>query len=360
MLESIKFRGRCTTLQWGEPMKHKTYILVAILLIATLVRAYGIWAFPFEQDELYTIDEATTLFHTKLLPGIQAMAGLFSDGTPDHGVAPSYACGLASHPLYFRHLGRLANMAPCQKPLGRPRRIGRRVDGGYFAMVHLRVRVWPVLFPHLRSSSTGLLVTPQARDTEEPKYYLAALVPLLIGAWTHPSFVFPVAAAVLAVMLVKRDGRLQWSWPTRAAWQYLWIPFFLCSALIFRSDSALPPRCDGGEWRRPRPTGHLAAYSGDGGLDDGDCLHSAALGALVLVASPSPSGVSEGRRRTGVMILFGVTGMLVALFALSFVTAIYADYGIAALPLVFVAVAALVEWIAESAAVQRQGAIEER
>jgi len=42
------------------------------------------------------------------------------------------------------------------------------------------------------------------------------------------------------------------------------------------------------------------------------------------------------------MILFGVTGMLVALFALSFVTAIYADYGIAALPLVFVAVAALV------------------
>ena len=49
--------------------------------------------------------------------------------------------------------------------------------------------------------------------------------------------------------------------------------------------------------------------------------------------------------------------MLASLFALSFVTAIYADYGIAALPLVFVAVAALVEWIIESASRERQGAI---
>lgn len=54
------------------------------------------------------------------------------------------------------------------------------------------------------------------------------------------------------------------------------------------------------------------------------------------------------------MALFGVTGMIVALFILSFVTAIYADHGIAALPLVFVAAAAFVEWIAEAVAPSRR------
>jgi len=149
MLESIKFRGRCTTLQWGEPMKHKTYILVAILLIATLVRAYGIWAFPFEQDELYTIDEATTLFHTKLLPGIQARPVFFLMEHPIMVSLPHTPVVLRAIPFISASWA-LANMAPCQKPLGDRAGFGRRVDGGYFAMVHLRVRVWPVLFPHLR------------------------------------------------------------------------------------------------------------------------------------------------------------------------------------------------------------------
>ena len=58
-------------------MKSRISVLIAILLLAAAVRAYGAWAFPFEQDELYTVDEATNLFHTKLLPGIQARPVFF-------------------------------------------------------------------------------------------------------------------------------------------------------------------------------------------------------------------------------------------------------------------------------------------
>jgi len=46
---------------------------------------------------------------------------------------------------------------------------------------------------------------------------------------------------------------------------YLWIPFFLCSALIFGAIRLFHHAATVAEWRRPRPTGHLAAYSGDGG-----------------------------------------------------------------------------------------------
>jgi prepilin signal peptidase PulO-like enzyme (type II secretory pathway) len=68
-----------------------------------------------------------------------------------------------------------------------------------------------------------------------------------------------------------------------------------------------------------------------------------AIGAMVLAASMVPL-----RRRFGIMALCGVAGMLVALFALSFVTAIYADYGISALPLVFIAAAGVVQWVGDA------------
>jgi hypothetical protein len=76
---------------------------------------------------------------------------------------------------------------------------------------------------------------------------------------------------------------------------------------------------------------------------------TAAIGALLLAASDRPE-----RRRFGFMAIFGVVTMLVALFGLSFITSIYADYGISALPLVCVAAGGLLQWVVETVAPERQ------
>src|SRR4051794_20758084 len=49
-----------------------TWAAFAIVLVGALLRVYTILRFTWDQDELYTIEEARDLFHTKLPPGINA------------------------------------------------------------------------------------------------------------------------------------------------------------------------------------------------------------------------------------------------------------------------------------------------
>ena len=183
----------------------------AIILIAVLVRAYGIWAFPFEQDELYTIDEATQLFHTKLLPGIQARPVFFLMEHPIMVSLPHTPVVLRAIPFIFGILGVWITWMLAKGFLG--------ARAGAIAALMVAISPWHVYASGFGRYYSFLYVLaalvywlfPKAVDTGEPKYYLGTFVALLLGAWTHPSFVFPVAATILAVMLVGQDGRIRWS-----------------------------------------------------------------------------------------------------------------------------------------------------
>jgi len=310
-------------------------------VLAALVRAYGAWTFLFEQDELYTIDEATNLFHTKLLPGIQARPVFFLLEHPVTAWLPHTPIVLRALPLIVGILGVWVTW-----------RLGRRLVGevaGGAAALLAALSPW-----HVAASGFGryysflylfaalaYLTIPAAMDRETPRRYLQALVVLLIGAWTHPSFVFPVAGAIVGAMLVTEGGTIRWQWPSRMAWTYLWGPFLGISALgvatirVFSHNGGV---ANGGD------RGLAATLRLVPAMVDWMTLvvfAAAGLGTIALLRSRA-----AGWRRSGTMALLGVTGMLVALFVLSFRTAIYADYGISALPLVFLAAGGLVQWAA--------------
>jgi len=304
------------------------------MIVAILLRVYEVFRFPFEQDELYTIDEATNLFHTHLLPGIQARPFFF---LIEH---PFLALGYQTAP-YVRFLPLLFGVAGVWVTW----RFARDVAGpvtGFAALVLVTISPW-----HLYASGFGryysllyLLAAvvywrlPRAYDLDRPREYLFVLVPLFFGAWTHPSFVFPVVGVALAVSIFHGDGATRFRWPTRTAWIWLWGPFLVLSACVAAAIRLLYHNANvanGGD------RGLLATLRLVPAMVDWMTLivAAAALAGIILLLK---AGVPS-LRRLGAMAVLGSVLTLVALFALSFRTAIYADYGIAALPLLLVAAA---------------------
>src|SRR5687767_14559544 len=79
--------------------------LLAILLLATLVRLPSLIQHPFLQDELYTLEEATDLFRTRLEPGINARPLYFLLQHVLLRVLPPTEVGLRAPALLFGLLG---------------------------------------------------------------------------------------------------------------------------------------------------------------------------------------------------------------------------------------------------------------
>ncbi len=324
-----------------------------MLILAIVLRVYTVFRFPFEQDELYTIDEGTNLFHTHLLPGIQARPVFFLLEHPFLSVFPHSAPWLRLLPLIFGMAGVWVTW-----------RLARDLAGpaaGLVALVLVTICPW-----HLYVSGFGryysllyLLAAlvywrlPRAVDEDRGRSYLALLVPLFLGAWTHPSFVFPIIGVALAVSVFRGDGRVSFHWPTRTAWLWLWGPFLALSSVVVVVMRVLHHSAD-------------VANGGDRGLMATMRLIPAMVDWMtLLMAAAAVAGVvllirsaQAELRRFGWMVVFGSTFTLACLFALSFRTAIYADYGVAALPLLIVAAAFPVAWLGEHlpAAVSSLGA----
>jgi hypothetical protein len=312
------------------------------MLLAIVLRVYEVFRFPFEQDELYTIDEATNLFHTHLLPGIQARPFFFLLEHPFVTNLPTTAPWLRILPLLFGVAGVLVTW-----------RLARDMAGpvaGFVALVLVTISPWHLYVSGFARYYSLLYLLaalvywqlPRACDEDRPGLYLAVLVPLFLGAWTHPSFVFPMVGAALAVSFFRQGEGVRFRWPTRTAWGWLWGPFLALSVVVLVAMRVLHHNAD-------------VANGGDRGLMATLRLVPAMVDWMtLLVAAAAVAGVvllvrsgNPVRRRFGWMAITGSVFTLIALFALAFRTAIYADYGVAALPLVLVAAAFPVAWLAE-------------
>src|SRR5690606_19683228 len=196
-----------------------------ILAAAAGLRVHGLGSYPFEEDELYTVVEATHLFESPLQPGIEARPLYYLLQHVLFEWVPPTHVGMRLLPLLFGILGIYVTW-----------KLGAELFGRLGAIA---AALWAALAPwHLHVSGMArygsllyllsalfLLFLIRAWDTDRPRDYLAALVVLVLGTATHPTFLFPVAGVALAAVLVGPSGRLGWAWPSRAAWSALWLPF---------------------------------------------------------------------------------------------------------------------------------------
>src|SRR5574341_6323 len=321
------------------PGDTSTRAAIGILLLGGALRFAGVLSLPYEQDELYTVHEATYLFHSKLRPGIEGRPLYFLMQHAVLQVAPPSPLSLRLLPLAFGMVGLWLTWV-----------LGRRAfgpTGGLVAALLAALSPWHLYesgfaryYAMLYALGAGaFLLLPQAVDRDRPRDYLAVLAAFVLGSATHPSFAFPVLGAVLAVSLVRPDGTLEWRWPSATAWRWLWGPF---AALLLAGYLAL------------RFTSHADAFRNWGGRGLLATLRlvpamvqwltptvalAAALGALLMAAGAEPR-----YRRWGWMATLGCGGTAAIMLLASLRTDVYADYGTTMLPLVFVTAGGLVQW----------------
>ena len=313
-----------------------TWLLLAILLLATALRVYKLGSWPVEQDEMYTLRDALRFGEqvNYLRPFYYLLQSLLLE------VLPATPLALRLMPFVFGLAGVWLTWE-----------LGRRVFGVTGGLVsaflvtisawHLYAsqfaRYWTLVYALAALFYVALL---HAVDTDRPRTYLLALATVLVGTLTHPSYVFPLVGVILAVQLVSKDGQIRWTWPSRNAWLYLWGPltFIAVAGFLFLLAS-----------------GSLTGLRGSRGLLAGLRL----VPAMVQWASPAvvaAAGVgmlyqllsSSGTdRRWGAVASLGCAAAVGLLLVASLRKSVFADYGMAALPLIYVSAGGAIQRVAE-------------
>ncbi|MFN0178724.1 MAG: glycosyltransferase family 39 protein [Gemmatimonadales bacterium] len=316
-----------------------------ILLAGTCLRVWGLGTWAWEEDELYTLRDARDL-------GIQAEAS----GAPGIAARPIYyllqhflllfssptPLALRIPPVVFGILGIVATWW-----------LGKRVFGGRAGLVsavlvavspwHIYAsqfaRYWSLVYLLAATTIGAMLV---AADTDRRRSYLLVLITTIIGMLTHPTFLFPLAGVVLALHTITADGRFQFVMPRARALKWLWVPlavftlgWFLRLGLYGRPESLQNATSRGlGATLRLVPA--MVQW-----LVPSIAIAAAAACAYLFVAE------RDQGRRWATLTIAGVAGALILLIVFSIRTAVYSDYGISVLPLIFVAIGGAVGSIAQ-------------
>jgi hypothetical protein len=313
-----------------------TWLLLAILLLAAALRLYRLGDWPVYQDELYTLHDARAFGDdvNYLRPFYYFLQYLLLE------IAPPTPLYLRLPPFVFGVLGVWLTYD-----------VGRRVFGAPAGLVsaflvsisawHLYAsqfaRYWTLVY---LLAAFVYLVLPRAVDTDQARAYLVALVALVVGALTHPTFVFPMVGGVFAVILVSESGRVGFKRPSRPALLYLWGPLVAIAlgGLIFQYLTG----SIGGLLASRGLTATLRLFPAMVQWTSPPVVAVAAVGAAFFLLKGQ-----VGDRRWGAITCFAWLAGAVLLLGLSFRTSVYADYGMAMLPLVYVTVGGFAQRIAE-------------
>lgn len=326
----------------AEPFTHAA---LAIVAVGAALRLYTILGFAWDQDELYTVEEARDLFHTLVPPGIEARPLYYLLQHPLLAVLPHTPLMLRLLPLVFGVAGLWVTWLAGRRHVG--------PVGGLVAVFLASVSAW-----HMEASGQAryyslvylctalvLLWLPEADDAQRPSAWLAVLAAMVCGTLTHPSFVFPVAGIVLGVALVRRDGTPRPPWPSPAAWRWLWGPFgtflllFVAALRVTHHEGAVRNSVGRGMAATLRLLPAMVEWMTP-------VVGGAALVATVCLARSR----APGHRRLAAIALLSAAITAGALFLSSFWTAIYATYATGLLVVAFVTAGALAQQVADALA----------
>lgn len=321
-----------------------SWVAAGIIGIAALLRLRGLSSFILEEDELYTLRDAATLN--------------FSAG----GSGP----GIAGRPLYYTLQHLLLHFGPPTPLYLRllpfvfgllgvwlTWRLGRRCFGATGGLVaaalvalspwHLyasgMARYWSLVYV---VSAASVLLLLRALERDRVGDYLMAAAVIALGALTHPSFAFAMAGISLAVFATDSSGRIAVRWPSRREVFSLWGPLallgsaFVIALKVFGRSGALHNLGDRGLEATLRVVPAMME------LMTLPVVVAAAVAALLLLTRDRPLD-----RRFGLITVLGVTTAMTLIVAAGLKTAVYADYGMAMLPLVYTAIGGAVARVGE-------------
>jgi hypothetical protein len=200
--------------------------LWALLAAGLALRLPGLLRFDLWQDEIYSILEAQYLLDSPIGPGGIELRALYflllhplAEADPHATVLlrlPSLAFGLLGIALTWwlaaRHLGRGAAFVAAAVVCVMPMHVNASQIIRWIAFIYV---VGTLL-------SAGLL---RALETDATRDHLLVLAMLLVGSFTHVTFLMPAFGLTLGAHLVRHDGRLGLQWPSRRAWVATWLPF---------------------------------------------------------------------------------------------------------------------------------------
>lgn len=313
--------------------------LFAILALGATLRLVGFASFPLWEDELYSITESTNLFNPPFGGAVAARPLYFLLQHLFSLVLPQTPAGLRLAPFLFGLAGIWVTWM-----------IGARLFGataGWAAALLLAIAPWHIYMSQMARyvsllyllAALSFFALLNGYRTDRPRDYGLALLALLAGVLTHPTFGLPVVGVALASTLVTADGRLGWRWPSRNAWRYLWGPFLVTVAAgygmlipggAFQEAAGAESRSALGTFRflpavvqMLTPT--VVAAGGVGGL-------------LLALSGSQPSS-----RLWGMMTLLGCLGACLLLLIGTTVVRFHALHSTPMHPLLFVSAGALIQ-----------------
>ena len=315
---------------------------LAVLGLAVLVRLPGLSKLALEPDELGTLWDATRLSRPSANgPGILARPAYYVLQHVLLGIAPASPLALRVPALVFGLLGIWATWWVGTRMFGR--------GGGIAAGLLVALSPWHQYASQFARYWTlvyllavlGYYALVRSRLDQRPRTLMVTALCLALGALTHPTFVLPMVGAVLSLHLDPpgiAGGRWTLRLPSAQSLRWLWGPLVVTvggwvaglrltgngSALGNHSGRGLIPTVGAAlgmvQWATP------------------ELLTVAALGAVFLLWR----GADEPDRRWGLLVLCGLATGSALILVSGLRNDVYADYGMAMLPLLFLTAGALV------------------
>ncbi len=308
-------------------------VALALLAVAAAFRVPGVMGHIFDQDELYTLVESTHLFSTTLEPGIEARPVYYLLQHALLGVVPHTEIGLRILPMVFGLAGVLLTWWIATRLAGR--------TAGLMAGILVAAAPWHVYVSstaryyslvYLLAAGFFYCFLRAARDSNGWKWHVSAVTCLILGASTHPTFVFPAfAGSALVVVAAWALRRLNGVSPWRLIGGVA-VPFAVFLSIAFGILVSIGRET---AVRNLEGRGITAVLNLIPGVIEW-------ISPLLLVAALVASfGLLRHSSRTSdlvwsLMALGGIIGTLVILFVAALVTNSYPYYATAMLPLIFV------------------------
>ena len=325
------------TSDWGP-----RWVLLVLLLTAVLLRLPGVFLFPFEQDELYTIYDATHLFSSSVGQGISARPLYYVLQYPLLLILPATEITIRLLPLLIGLLGVFVTWVLAVRMLG--------WWGGMAAAVLLLVSPWHIFISTFGRywslvyllAATFYLLLLEAYRSDRRGRYLGALTIGLLGSATHPTFLFSAVGVGIGITAVRADGSLGFRWPTKNAVAFLWLPWLLCLVVgyILLQTTGNSDALRNFEGRGAAATLRLVPAVIQ--TLNPSIVIASAFGIVLLMLR-----WRQGKlRQLGAVALAGICSTAVLMVLASTKTDVYADYAAPMLPLVFVTAAVPVSVLA--------------